>query len=383
MSETGDKVVSDKNMLNGYPFGCKCTGCNHANQFHHDVSGRCTIYGCTCRAFDAEPIVPENPNSDKHHIAAKEAFEAQHRPASQPQNADLPSDRCGGDGTYPSVPLAVEPQIEFFPEFWAGFGKRMEAAGDSPEVIAQTAWHAAKAGNALNRDEVLFAFHIAYEKPSAQNIIDWCTNYPQFAEDIRSHAAVAWDMAMEQQGDLPEIGEFTEKEKQDSSDWVRGANLLDFQNIYLELMVRERQLRASIKPEAPQPEFLDRLANMTRPEFCNITLQAKDDIRSLLNAYQFCRKPEAPEGAKEEYYIQDARSFTGNSVMWWCPEGQGYTSDLSKAWRVSKEFALKQMRSRATDRAWLCADIDAGAQSHFDMQNLRVMEPLAVREAGK
>lgn len=35
---------------------------------------------------------------------------------------------------------------ESFPEFWSGFGKRMEAAGDSAEVIAQTAWHAAKAG---------------------------------------------------------------------------------------------------------------------------------------------------------------------------------------------------------------------------------------------
>lgn len=39
---------------------------------------------------------------------------------------------------------------ELFPEFWAGFGKRMEAAGDSPEVIARTTWHAAKAGNAAS-----------------------------------------------------------------------------------------------------------------------------------------------------------------------------------------------------------------------------------------
>lgn len=45
------------------------------------------------------------------------------------------------------------------------------------------------------RDEVLFAFHEAYSRPTAEQIIEWIDRYPQFAEDIRAHAAVAreWD----------------------------------------------------------------------------------------------------------------------------------------------------------------------------------------------
>jgi uncharacterized protein YunC (DUF1805 family) len=48
-----------------------------------------------------------------------------------------------------------------------------------------------------NRDEVLFAFHQAYARPNAEQIIEWTSKYPQFAEDIRAHAVVAWDWACE------------------------------------------------------------------------------------------------------------------------------------------------------------------------------------------
>lgn len=102
---------------------------------------------------------------------------------------------CGHEEGLERLIMATEIKDERFPEFWAGFGKRMEAAGDSPEVIARTTWHAAKCGSQSERDTILYCFHIAYEKPSAQNIITWCESYPQFAEDIRSHAAVAWDWA--------------------------------------------------------------------------------------------------------------------------------------------------------------------------------------------
>jgi hypothetical protein len=44
-----------------------------------------------------------------------------------------------------------------------------------------------------SRDEVLLAFHEAYERPTADQIIEWAERYPQFAEDIRAHAAVSWD----------------------------------------------------------------------------------------------------------------------------------------------------------------------------------------------
>jgi hypothetical protein len=45
------------------------------------------------------------------------------------------------------------------------------------------------------RDEVLYAFHLACERPSAEEIIAWTEKYPEFAEDIRLHAAVSRDWA--------------------------------------------------------------------------------------------------------------------------------------------------------------------------------------------
>jgi hypothetical protein len=49
-----------------------------------------------------------------------------------------------------------------------------------------------------DRDTVLFAFHQACSRPTADQIIEWTDRYPQFAEDIRAHAAVTWDwVAME------------------------------------------------------------------------------------------------------------------------------------------------------------------------------------------
>src|ERR1700687_4262560 len=46
-----------------------------------------------------------------------------------------------------------------------------------------------------SRDDVLFAFHDACPRPTVEQIIDWTSRYPQFADDIRAHAAVARDWA--------------------------------------------------------------------------------------------------------------------------------------------------------------------------------------------
>jgi len=66
------------------------------------------------------------------------------------------------------------------------------------------------------------------------------------------------------------------------------------------------------------------------------------------------------------YYIQDSRTYCGNSVMWWAVDGEGYTSDLSKAWKVPATW-----RGRATDKLWECSEIDARATRQFDMQRFR------------
>ncbi|HEY8949462.1 MAG TPA: helix-turn-helix transcriptional regulator [Rhizomicrobium sp.] len=60
-----------------------------------------------------------------------------------------------------------------------------------------------------DRDEVLFAFHRAYERPTAEEIIEWVEKYPQFAEDIRRHATVSHDMAARRDGPAEEPDEST------------------------------------------------------------------------------------------------------------------------------------------------------------------------------
>jgi hypothetical protein len=50
-----------------------------------------------------------------------------------------------------------------------------------------------------DRDEVLFAFHQECARPSSEQIRAWASRYPQFAEDIRAHAAIAWDWDAESQ----------------------------------------------------------------------------------------------------------------------------------------------------------------------------------------
>ena len=74
---------------------------------------------------------------------------------------------------------------------------------------------------------------------------------------------------------------------------------------------------------------------------------------------------------EEGYYIQDVRRYIGNSVVWWAVGGHGYTTDLKKAWRVSKEKAISITSCRSTDVVWPRDFIDAGVELHFDADNLR------------
>jgi len=68
----------------------------------------------------------------------------------------------------------------------------------------------------------------------------------------------------------------------------------------------------------------------------------------------------------ELYYIQDTRTYTGNSVMWWRENGDGYTSNVDEAWKVPATW-----HGRDTDKLWLCSAIDARTTRQFDMQKFR------------
>jgi hypothetical protein len=56
-----------------------------------------------------------------------------------------------------------------------------------------------------DRDKVLFAFHQECGRPTAEEIIAWAKRFPQYAEDIRAHAAVAWDWAMQRGSPAEEL----------------------------------------------------------------------------------------------------------------------------------------------------------------------------------
>lgn len=58
-----------------------------------------------------------------------------------------------------------------------------------------------------DRDTVLYAFHLACERPTAEQIIEWINRYPQYAADIRAHATVSHEWALREEEPAPEPDE--------------------------------------------------------------------------------------------------------------------------------------------------------------------------------
>lgn len=73
--------------------------------------------------------------------------------------------------------------------------------------------------------------------------------------------------------------------------------------------------------------------------------------------------------AQELFYLRDSRSNVGSSAMFWAIKG-GYTSDLSKAEKFTRERAVSQYNIRETDIPVRCDLADANAYRAVDMQNL-------------
>ena len=58
---------------------------------------------------------------------------------------------------------------------------------------------------------------------------------------------------------------------------------------------------------------------------------------------------------EEMYYIQNG--YVGNAILWWGIDSKGYTTDITKAGKYTKEEAEKIIQ-RPQDIAWLCEHID-------------------------
>lgn len=57
-----------------------------------------------------------------------------------------------------------------------------------------------------DRDDVLFAFHQACDNPTAEQVSEWTRRYPQYANDIREHAALRaqWASDSDEHGAEPD-----------------------------------------------------------------------------------------------------------------------------------------------------------------------------------
>lgn len=71
----------------------------------------------------------------------------------------------------------------------------------------------------------------------------------------------------------------------------------------------------------------------------------------------------------EFFYLRDSRSNTGSSAMFWSLAG-GYTTDVSKAEKFTREKAVGQYESRETDIPLRCDLVDQHTYLAVDMQCL-------------
>ena len=82
----------------------------------------------------------------------------------------------------------------------------------------------------------------------------------------------------------------------------------------------------------------------------------------------------------EQFYLQDSRSYVGNDVLWWAKDGNGYTTDLSKAHVYTREEAQRQHDSRPSDIPWPKAYIAAKTRPAVDVQYIK--RPEALEDTG-
>lgn len=73
------------------------------------------------------------------------------------------------------------------------------------------------------------------------------------------------------------------------------------------------------------------------------------------------------ESPTDQYFIQDTRTCCGNDVLWWRPNGCGYTTDMDHAGIYSRKEADGK---RPTDHAWPIEQVIPLAHRVVDLQKL-------------
>ena len=73
----------------------------------------------------------------------------------------------------------------------------------------------------------------------------------------------------------------------------------------------------------------------------------------------------------KKYYIQDSRSYVGNSCVFWAKNNNGYTTKLEKAECYTKKEALYKSQNRSTDIPISKDCIYKSKSYQVDIQDLR------------
>ncbi len=102
------------------------------------------------------------------------------------------------------------------------------------------------------------------------------------------------------------------------------------------------------------------------------------DLAMARHWFDRARQPTPAAAAREQaFYVQDCRSYVGNSMLWWAKDAKGYVCDIRKAHR----FTLEELGgiSRETDRVWPARLIDEHAAHHIDCQPVNRLRSESIR----
>ena len=73
------------------------------------------------------------------------------------------------------------------------------------------------------------------------------------------------------------------------------------------------------------------------------------------------------------YYIQSG--FSGNAILWWAENANGYTTDINEAGKFTEKFAKQVINNKdRQDIAWECSYIDSNNIIHRTVINQQTMD---------
>lgn len=122
-----------------------------------------------------------------------------------------------------------------------------------------------------------------------------------------------------------------------------------------------------------EPTYID--LKVVRVPNCDIILYNGQEM--TLNEYKYHmeleKRNEIIKNLREDeyFYVQDARNYVGNAVLWWGKDLNGYVTDLKKAHKFTKQEILDNfLNGRDTDVIWIASHVEDAIREYVDSQYL-------------